>query len=66
MKTIVLSTFNITDCEFEKLRFEAMEKRMSIQDVIKERIFYKPFSKDVMTAYNELMEQKFNAIFDEE
>lgn len=53
MKKIVL---NISDCEFEKLRFEALHQEKSIQDILKDRIFFKPFHEEVLEAYDKLME----------
>lgn len=61
MKKVVI---NISDCDFEKIRFEAIEKKKSVQDVIKDRILEKEFSPDVITAFNQLMETQLKEILE--
>lgn len=59
MKKIVL---NISDTTYEKLRFEAIEQKKSIPDLIAERLFHKPFSKEVEEAFEKWMETEFDKI----
>ena len=61
MKKIVL---NISDNTYEKLRFEAIEEKKSIVDVVAERIFEKPFSEDVLKAFEEWMEKEISKIIE--
>lgn len=53
MKKIVV---NLSDLHVEKLRFEAMEEKKDLQQVIKDRIFFKEFSPTVEEAFNDFME----------
>lgn len=55
MKKIII---NISECAYDKLRFEAIEEKKSIEEILKERIFHKKFSENVEKAWNELMEEK--------
>lgn len=59
MKKIVL---NISDATYEKLRFEAMHEKKSVQEVIQDRIFYKPFHEDVLEAFENWMESEVDKI----
>jgi hypothetical protein len=59
MKKIVL---NISDCEYEKFRFEAIHEKKSIQDVLKDRLFTKPFDSAVIEAFEELMRDQYAVI----
>jgi hypothetical protein len=61
MKKIVL---NISDCTYEKLRFEAMFQRKNIPDVILERIFYKPFQDEVEEAFAAWLESEIAKIIE--
>lgn len=61
MKKIVL---NISDSTYEKLRFEAILERKSIQQLIEERIFYKPFHPEVIDAFEKWMEKEVNKIIE--
>ena len=62
MKKFVL---NISDSTYEKLRFEAINEKKSIQEIISERIFYKPFSEEVIQAFNEWVEKELESILEE-
>lgn len=57
MKKIVL---NIPDSIYEKFRLEAIEGKKSIQDVIHDRIYAQPFSKDVENSFESWMQQQIN------
>ena len=62
MKKIVL---NISDSTYEKLRFEAILEKKSVQQVIQDRVFYKPFDPEVEEAFEEWMEREVNKIIEE-
>lgn len=62
MKKVVL---NISDSTYEKLRFEAILEKKSIQQLIEERMFHKPFHKEVEEAFSEWMDQELNKIIEE-
>lgn len=62
MKKIVLTAINIADTQYEKLRFEAIREKKSIQEIIKDRIFFKPFHEDVENAFSEFMQDEFQEI----
>jgi 5-bromo-4-chloroindolyl phosphate hydrolysis protein len=59
MKKIVL---NISDSTYEKLRFEAIQERKGIQELIQERVFHKPFSKEVEEGFDKLMNDEVEKI----
>ena len=59
MKKIVL---NISDSTFEKLRFESILEKKSIQQLLSDRIFYKPFDIEVNEAFENLIQQEINKI----
>jgi hypothetical protein len=63
VKKVVL---NISDVEYEKFRFEAIHKNISVADVIRARIFYLPFHEDVEIAYESWLTEQLNAIMKEE
>jgi hypothetical protein len=54
VKKIVL---NISDALYEKFRFEAIEKRKSVPDVIAQAVTEKTFTVEVEHAYNEWLEK---------
>jgi len=54
MKKIVLT---ISDSLYEKFRFEAIEKRKSVPEVIADAINEKAFSSDVEKAHDAWLEQ---------
>ena len=62
MKKIVL---NISDCHFEKLRFEAIKNKKSIQDILIDRIFFKDFDEEVQESYENWLNQEFEKIIGE-
>lgn len=61
MKKIVL---NISESTYEKLRFEAILERKSIQEVIQDRVFYKPFDPEVEEAFEKWMDQEVTKIIE--
>ena len=54
MKKIIL---NINDCIYEKFRFEAIEQRKSVPEVIAQAITQKVFTPSIEEAYNEWLER---------
>lgn len=63
MKKIVL---NISDVEYEKFRFEAIHSRKSVPDVLRDRIFHRPFHEDVEEAYDAWLQEQLESIMNEE
>lgn len=59
MKKIVL---NISDSTYEKLRFESILEKKSIQQLIAERMFHKPFDKEVEEAFEIFMTDEIEKI----
>ncbi len=59
MKKVII---NISESTYEKLRFESIEEKKSIEDILKERIFYKNFSENVEKAWIELMNEKLETL----
>lgn len=59
MKKFVL---NISDFTYEKLRFESILQKKSIQEVIQDRVFDRPFDKEVIEAFEDWMENEYNKI----
>ena len=53
MKKVVL---NISDTQYEKFRIEAMHEKKSISEILRDRIFYKPFSSTVEEYFDMWME----------
>lgn len=53
---------NISDMTYEKLRFEAIQQKKSIEHLIAERIFFKPFSLEVEKAVDDLMTKQIKEI----
>lgn len=62
MKKIVI---NISDSTHEKLRFEAILERKSLEKIIEERIFHKPFDKNVEESFDALIQNGINKILEE-
>lgn len=62
MKKIVL---NISENTYEKFRFEAIDQKKSVQDIVTERLFFKPFSEDVEKALSDLIESELEKILGE-
>lgn len=62
MKQIII---NISDSTLEKLRFEAIYERKNIEQILKERIFHKPFNHIVLEAYNRWVDQETHALIKE-
>lgn len=65
MKKIVLTTVDISDCEFEKFRFEAIMTKKSVQDVIRGRLFSAPFHPEVELAFAKWLEGNIQNIMNE-
>lgn len=63
MKKVVL---NISEPTYEKLRFEALEQKISVKEVIIRRIFRIPFHPDIENAYQELLEKQFQEMLAKE
>lgn len=61
MKKIVI---NISDSVYEKLRFETILQKKSIQEVIHERVFYKPFDNAVEEAFDKLSEKELKKMME--
>ena len=61
MKKIVL---NISDSTYEKLRFEAIFEKKSVQQVIADRLMHKPFDKEVEESFEAWMSQEINKIIE--
>lgn len=59
MKKIVL---NISDSTYEKLRFEAILEKKSIQQLVAERMFHKPFDNEVEEAFEAFMTDEIEKI----
>jgi hypothetical protein len=56
MKKIIC---NISDSVYEKLRFEALRDRKSIQEVIQDRIICKPFDSEIEKSLDHLIEMQY-------
>lgn len=56
MKKLIV---NISDFTYEKLRFEAMQEKKSIQEIIQQRILYKKFDDEVEEAFEYNMQKQF-------
>jgi len=53
---------NISESTYDKLRFESIEEKKSIEEILKERIFYKKFSENVEKAWDEIMKEKLETL----
>lgn len=62
MKKIIV---NISENTYEKLRFEAIQEKKGMTQVIKDRIFYKPFSPSVLESYENLIDAEFKKLTQE-
>ena len=60
MKKLIL---NISDIDFERLCFEAIEKKCNLGTIIKERIFYQPFSESVENEIDRVINESINQVF---
>jgi len=63
MKKIIL---NVSDIEYEKFRLEAIHERKSLQKVICDRIFTKPFHEEVEKSCDEWIQNQLIAMMNEE
>lgn len=59
MKKLII---NISESTYDKLRFESIEEKKSIEEILKERIFYKKFSENVEKAWDEIMKEKLETL----
>ena len=59
MKKLIL---NISDVDYERFCLEALEKRCDLQTVIKDRIFYSPFSEHVERELDKMIELGLNQL----
>jgi hypothetical protein len=59
MKKVMI---NISDSTYEKLRFEAIHEKKSVQKILEERIFYKPFHPEVLKAFDDFISEEINQI----
>ena len=62
MKKVII---NISENTYEKLRFEAIEEKKNISELLYERIFFKPFSPEVEEAFESWMNQQIEKICEE-
>lgn len=62
MRKLVL---NLSDHIYELLRLEAMEKQISIAEVIADRIVHKNFSDGVLDAYSSYIDQEVKNLMEE-
>lgn len=62
MKKLVL---NISDSDYEKLKFEAIFERKDLRQLIKERLWHKEFHPEVMEAYDNYMSQELERLLNE-
>lgn len=63
MKKVVI---NISDSEYEKFRFESIHEKKPIPELIKERIFHKPFDLCVIEAYEAFVGKEMEVILNED
>lgn len=59
MKKIVL---NISDLTYEKLRFESIQEKKDISQLLVERLFHKPFDQQVELAFEIWMNEEFEKL----
>lgn len=59
MKKVVLT---ISEIDFEKFRFESIEQRKSIEQVLSDRLFYKSFSLDTLNAVDAWLEENIKEL----
>lgn len=59
MKKLVL---NISESTYEKFCFEAIKEQKNIQQIIKDRIFYKPFNTDIEDAFEKWLDSEVEKI----
>ena len=62
MKKVVL---NISESTYEKLRFECILEKKGIHQLIEERIFFKPFCKEVEEAFSIWIEKQIEKIIED-
>ena len=59
MKKVVL---NLSDSAYEKFRFEAIEQKKDVPEILFDRIFHKEFSPEVLLAFDKFMDQELEKI----
>ena len=59
MKKIVI---NISDVTYQKLQYESIRDKKSINEIISERIFFKPFSEEIQKALDEFISAEINKL----
>jgi len=62
MKKVVL---NISDSIYEKLKYESILEKKDIQELIKERLFHKPFDIEVEEAFQGWLVTEVQKIIEE-
>ena len=62
MKKIIIS---ISDFTFEKIKFEALEQKKCVQQIIEERFLHKPFSYEVEEAFEKKMSEELSKILED-
>ena len=63
MKKVVL---NISDVDYEKFKFEAMIEKKNVFELLKERLFLKPFSEETNNYFDQWLHIELNKIINEE
>lgn len=59
MKKVIL---NIPDSVYEKFRFEALNEKKSVHEIISTRLAYKPFDLEVEKAFSNWMDEEIEKI----
>lgn len=62
MKKVIV---NISEATYEKLRFEAIFEKKSIQELISDRIVNSPWNDEVLKAFDEFMKTQIDKIISE-
>lgn len=63
MKKVVL---NISESIYERLRFEAIYEKKDMPHLLHDRLLFKPFHKEVETAYDRWMSSEIEKILQEQ
>lgn len=62
MKKIALT---INDIDYEKFALESLKQKKSIQEVIKDRIFERPFDQEILQEVEKWMDHNFQSLLKE-
>jgi len=62
MKKVVV---NISNCTYEKLYYESIALKKSVQKIIEERLLERPFPVEVEEQFKKLMESQIEKILQE-